>query len=215
MTDQSTNAAHGKAIRMAFADDGSVGGAAVFDGKGAYIDLGVKHDLPVRENYSISGWVLNDGKGDRDAGYGQKVFDKTSMYRDFYLAINLSDGRLRFQTYEGSAGSIVSPPGKDDRDNKWPHCGIIKQGAKGRMYVDVKMVSQTDNLKSVKTTGPLLLGFSHGRDLLQRRHCRGRIDEFQVFDRPLSPAQIKTLYQRVSPEVLAGDGPPVDPDQSR
>ena len=97
--DASGKGHHGKAVHASLTKEGKIGAAAAFDGSRSYIDLGVNHDLPARDAYTISVWFLNDGKGHRSNGYGQKIFDKTVMYHDFYLCLKWRTGQVCFQTY--------------------------------------------------------------------------------------------------------------------
>jgi len=206
VTDASPKKRHAKAVNLGWTAQGKVGGSAVFNGKTSYVDIGADHDLPQRDNYTISVWFLNDGKGDRGRGYGQKIFDKTIMYHDFYLRLHRDNGQLAFHTVEGSRGALSSgglADGKkrDFRDGKWHHCAIIKKGANGRMYVDGKLVCQGDGLKKVKTTGPFLLGYSKSPDHYQRKYWSGMIDEFTVFDRPLAEEEVIVLWAAGAAEL--------------
>ena len=194
VTDTSPKKRHAKAVNLGWTAKGKVGGAAVFNGKTSYVDIGADHDLPQRDNYTISVWFLNDGKGDWGRGYGQKIFDKTITYHDFYLRLRQDNGQLGFVTYERAGGALADERKRDLRDGKWHHCVIVKKGAKGWMYVDGRLVCECNNLKKVKTSGPFLLGYSKSPDHYQRKYWSGMIDEFMVFDRPLTEEEAIVLW---------------------
>ncbi len=193
--DSGPNERRAKAVNLGWTAEGKVGGAAVFDGRTSYVDIGRDHDLPQRDNYSISVWFLNDGEGDWGRGYGQKIFDKTIFYHDFYLALR-RNGRLTFFTHtlQGGRGTLVDEKERDFRDGKWHHCVIVKEGARGRMYVNGELVGEGTNLQNVEHNGPFLLGYSKSQDHFQRKYWSGKLDEFMVFDRPLSENEVTQLW---------------------
>jgi len=194
VTDASPSNHHGKAVELGWTKDGKRGGAAVFNGQSSYVDLGADHTLPTLDNYTISVWFLNDGKGKWD-GYGQKILDKTIWYSDFYLCLAANSGKLIFVTFQNHVrGDMADEKGRDFRDGKWHHCVIVKQRAEGRMYVDGEQVGHGKTIQQVKNNGPLLLGASLAEDMLQRRHWSGRLDEVMVFNRALPSDEVKALW---------------------
>lgn len=101
--------------------DGKCRAAFAFDGKASHTEVapGLITDLPGWENYTVSVWFLNDGKGDHGQGYGQKIIDQTEMYHDFYLCLR-AQGSLVFFTYEGN-GAGLSDGSHNFLDGKWHH----------------------------------------------------------------------------------------------
>ncbi len=88
--DASGNGHHGVVHNAQWRSDGPVGGHLYLNGQNAFIDVGHGVNFPTWSQFSISVWFLNDGAG-VNAGYGQKLIDKTSMYHDSYIRI-IPDG---------------------------------------------------------------------------------------------------------------------------
>lgn len=176
------------------APKGVLGNALSLDGRSSYLDLGSGSiaGLPSWESYTISVWFLNDGGGDQNRGYGQKIIDKTIMYHDFYLCLR-SNGALAFFTYEES-GEGLQDADHDYRDGKWHHAVVVKRGSHGELWVDGRLKDSNDNLKQVNTNGPLLVGYSNSSDGFQKKHWSGLLDELLILKRPLVPRDIAKLF---------------------
>ena len=174
--------------------EGVVGGALSLDGRASHLDLGSGPiaGLPTWENYTISVWFLNDGGGDHDRGYGQKIIDKTVMYHDFYLCLR-STGTLAFFTYEGS-GEGLQDDSHDYRDGKWHHAVVVKKGTHGELWIDGRLKDSNKNLKQVHSNGPLLVGYSNSPDGFQKKHWSGRLDELLILKRTLAAQEIRKLF---------------------
>jgi len=193
-TDNTGNGYDGTIVGSPAPVAGKVGGALYFSGSGDYINIGYDLDVPSWESYSVSVWFLNDGGGDHSQGYGQKIIDKTVYWHDFYLSVNPDfDGTLVYRTYEGS-GAGISDPDHNYMDSTWHHAVIVKDGSYGELWVDGVLVGTHDSIKTVYSSGPLLIGYSLSSDSYQRKYWSGMIDEVAVWDEPLSSADVAALY---------------------
>jgi len=203
--DKSGKGNHGVKHAVTYARDGKHGGACKFNGSSSFLDLSgtAVKDLPAWENYTISVWFLNDGKGDHGRGYGQKIIDKTVMYHDFYLCVRPDTGALGLNTYEGSAGGVGDRT-HDFRDGKWHHAVVLKKGAHGELWVDGRMKDSQENLKRVRNQAPLLVGYSKSSDHFQRKFWSGMMDELMIYDRALSKGEIRQIA--VCRPVLGASG---------
>ncbi len=194
--DLSGNKHHGVNRGAAHTPDGKCRSAFAFDGKASHTEVapGLITDLPAWENYTISVWFLNDGKGDHGQGYGQKIIDQTEMYHDFYLCLK-PQGSLLFFTYEGS-GAGLGDGSRNFLDGEWHHAVVVKKGVHGELWVDGELKDSRDHLKRVTSKSPLLVGNSVSSDSFQRKPWSGKIDELMIFNRPLSQAEIRRIHSR-------------------
>lgn len=105
----------------------------------SFLDLGLGSiaGLPTWEEFTISVWFMNDGGGEQNHGYGQKIIDKTVMNHDFYLCVRAT-GALSFFTFEGS-GEGLQDDSHDYRDRKWYHAVVVKKGAHGELWIDGRL----------------------------------------------------------------------------
>ncbi len=175
--------------------DGVVDGSLRFDGINDYVDVtDAALNVPTWDSYTIAVWFLNDGGGDLTNGYGQKILDKTTIFSDFYLSVHTHlDGRLVFFTYDDGSAAMLDLD-YDYGDNQWHHAVVVKSGQYGELWVDGDLKDTSEELKSPDNAQPLLIGYSVSADAFQRKHWSGRMDEFAIFDRILSEAEIQELY---------------------
>ena len=167
--------------------------AYYFDGDGDYIDVGTELNIIEWENYAASVWFLNDGGGDWSSGYGQKVIDKTDWYKDFWLSVDDDDGRLFFCQGSNFKNCIVDVS-KDYRDNQWHHVVINNRHGDIELWIDGELFEITYNVPFVLNDKPLLIGYSLSGDSYQRKYWSGKIDDTRIYNRALSEAEIKALY---------------------
>lgn len=196
--DDSGNGNDGENHDGVLVDGGKRRGGLKLNGTTAYVNIpgpAVK-DFPAWENYTISVWFLNDGKGDQSDGRGQKIIDKTVMYHDFHLCV-IPSGALRFVTVipggDGFLWGELNDDTYDYRDGKWHHAVVVKKGTHGELWVDGARKASCETLQQVKNDGPLLLGYSQSSDSPQRKHWSGMIDELRIFRDALTESDIKTL----------------------
>ena len=209
--DESGNGYHGTVIgAMLTADrNNNAASAYEFDGTNDYISIGAL-DVPSWSAYTVSAWFLNDGGGDTSPGYGQKIIDKTIFWHDFYLSVHPDQGQLIYKTYEGGGDAIVDNS-QSFRDGQWHHVLVKKNGSAGEMWVDGELVGISTNVRTVFSSGPLLVGYSLSSDSFQRKYWSGKIDDIRIYNRALSESEIRQLgpavYSCVGFEAPMNGGP--------
>lgn len=190
---------------------GNANSAYDFDGINDYINLGTTLDVPSWADYTVSVWFLNDGNGQPSCGYGtgygEKILDKTVFFHDFYInvcpignfdaVVPPPKGYVTFVTYE-STGDSMQDPNDAIRDGQWHHVVITKRGSHGEMWIDGELKNTSDNVQTVYSWGPLLVGYSLSPDGYQREFFSGKIDDLRIYDRTLSNAEIQELYGKPS-----------------
>jgi len=201
-SDESGNGYHGRVIGATPTTDrfGNENSALRFDGTRSHIDLGTRIDLPSWSEYSVSIWFLNDGGGAGD-GYGQKIIDKTVLFHDFYLTLSPSSSQnLRFMTYENGPNDIVDNS-RNYKDGLWHHVVIKKYGNQGELWVDGLLRGTSKDVKTVSSSGNLIIGYSLSPDKLQRRYFSGKIDDLRIYRRAISSSEINELYKETKGQV--------------
>ena len=203
-------------------NDGRVSGAKwVADGKfgGAYqfsiTNLTDRIVIPNSDtlnpdNITVAAWVK---AADTD-GFWNRIVDKD--FRNAYCLDLGGDyngkvhrGKLQFETSKGA----IEASGRVLNDNKWHHVAAVYDGQTIRCYLD-----GTGPNHPVKTPGPLkksgwdlCIGNSvvnYGTD--EFLAFNGLIDEVRIYNRALSPDEIKTLATATQAGVNAVPAPPAD-----
>jgi len=200
--DISGNGYHGVVHGATLTTDrfGNPNSAYYFDGKNDYIRLPSIPNVPALEDYTLSVWFMNDGKGTQ-GNYGQKIIDKTAYFHDFYISV-LRDGRVRFMLYEKLPAAI----GSDSHnycDGAWHHVLIRKKGTFASMWLDGVCVDSCNNAKSVVNSSSFLIGYSDSSDSLQKRFWSGKIDDLRMYNRALTHAEINALAQKPDSSLMA------------
>ncbi|HEY0705874.1 MAG TPA: LamG-like jellyroll fold domain-containing protein [Polyangia bacterium] len=112
---------------------------------------------------------------------------------DAGIQIGIDRGRPAVWQWGQNAGFAASPrlapPG-------WSHVAYTYDGTRHRLYVDGVMVdTSVQTPQSGKATN-LLLGAPDVEDVDDDEMCRGRIDDFRLFDRALTDAEVAQLAKR-------------------
>lgn len=171
------------------------GGAMSFDGHGDSISVGMEPNFPTWNQYSVSIWFLHDGGGDTGPQYGHKMLDMTSWYHDWYLKLNrTTDGSIGVLLQEGGVARGMGDSSKDYRDGQWHHVAVVRDGNSGQFWVDGVKTGNITNMISVTSTSALCVGNSFSGDPYQCKAWSGMLDEVQIYDRPLSAAEIGNLH---------------------
>lgn len=143
-------------------------------------------------SFSVTGWI----KADKVANGMIVAKHYTNNKRSWN--INFDTGDLVFDAFgEDNQGHTMKAPYPDDK--KWHHFAAVYNKGNGTMtvYVDgAEARSQTvAPFQTMETTLPITVGcylLSDDASTL-RNHFVGAIDDISVFNRPLSPAQIRNL----------------------
>jgi len=191
--DHSGNGHDGTVFGATLTDDrfGNPDSAYLFDGVDDYIFLGQTPDFPAWDSYTVAVWIRDDGTGEY-SDYGAKIIDKTIMWHDWYLTVQ-DDGQIVFFTYEDGPEGLGEDT-YDYRDSLWHLLVVTKSGSFATLYIDGQSVDTTDEIRTVFSSGDLLVGYCESDHELQRRHFGGAIDDIRIYDGPLTAAEILDLY---------------------
>jgi len=170
-------------------DAGRLGQAFVFDGGTERVDIGNAPDLQLQD-FTITTWVKREN--------------------DWRVADNNKRTALLFAYNSGGYGLILNPDGSPGlnklpgtgtkigtkiNDTKWHYLAVTKSGTNVVFYLDghVHTAPAFDQqFEFTSTNGPSIGGQEgvrfYGKSFL------GSLDEVAVFNRPLSAAEIQTIY---------------------
>jgi len=163
---------------------GRYGYALSFDGVDDYVEVPDSESLNITKEITITAWIkLTDG-GDRstvDYIVGKRkqyvIFQNDAKYSIEGCIIN-STGAVFFT----GRFYLTNLPNPDD----WHFIAVIYDGSELSLWVDgVKRKSVSASGDIAVTTNPLSIG----------KYLLGAIDEVRIYNRALSPEEIKAMYE--------------------
>ncbi len=172
---------------------GRSGNAVNLDGSNDYVSLpaGMVSGL---SDFTIATWVRLD-----TTGSWRRVFDfGTGTTVNMFLTPQSSAGTVRFAITTGGAsaeqrinGTAALPTGS------WVHVAVTKAGNVGTLYVNGTAVGTNSNM----TLSPSSLGNTTQNWLGRSQYSAdayldGQLDDFRIYNRALSAAEISSLYQQ-------------------
>jgi hypothetical protein len=165
---------------------GRLGNAVELNGADEYVSLptGIVGGL---SDYTVSAWV-NPAS---DATWS-RVFDfGTGTTANMFLTVNGGGAGLRFGITTGGNGAEQDLTGGGQLPvNTWSHVAVTLSGTTGTLYLNGTAVATS----STMTLKPSSLGATNqnwiGRSQYADPYLNGTVDDFAVYERALSPAEI-------------------------
>ncbi|WP_407355724.1 PKD domain-containing protein [Methanolobus sp. WCC5] len=166
--------------------EGKFGNAMMFDGLDDRVQISHNsvYNIPIQSSGKITmeAWVYP-----LNLAYESGILSKRSNYR----MILRPDGELKFQTFGWTGGGASSKV----KVNEWSHIAITYDGEIGQL----KFYLNGNNVRTVNSYLPnggtnsdnLLIGRGHD---LTMPTFNGTIDEVRLFNRSLTPEEIKASY---------------------
>jgi hypothetical protein len=195
--DRSGNGFHGTLKTMTNDDwvngNTGLGKALNFDGASDYIRIGSPSKLDITGDITVSAWVNLDTLSDTSvivtwANLGYSTYP-------FHLVV-LTDGTLRFNRSGVATDSAASaiPSGS------WVHVAVTDDTVNNQSVhylngVPIKVQAYTSSAVSGDDV------FAIGREDAQ--FADGDMDEIRIYNRVLSPAEIKRLYNLARPKITS------------
>ncbi|NLM49380.1 MAG: hypothetical protein GX196_00310 [Clostridiaceae bacterium] len=214
VVDYSGNGNHGRYYGNAdHADDAKYGNSLYLDGNGSYVKM-PNHLLKKVSSITITSWVKLDPSLPR----AQRIFDFGSdMNAYMYFSLNSADNRSTVQftiTQAGPAGSQRHPesvrrPLPEDCIDTWIHtAAVLAEQPNGTYTMSIYINGEKfyDDLSGV-SIGPWAVGGLNnyiGRSQFLTngdQDFKGYIDDFRIYNRALSPDEIKALYDFEPSEI--------------
>lgn len=195
--DSSGNGNHGTRQGDATTGSGQFGNGGSFDGTGDYINLGSEQQIS-SQNATASIWYKQNGNsGDSSATTHQ--FISANTYNPFnWLCSRNNRASYWINGGENNGWHLGTT---DLSDNKWHHIALVFELNKNKtysLYVDGNLESQETNSDgALNTTYIRYIATYDGVNRL----ANGTIDDVRVYNRALSPAEIRDLYNWASGPV--------------
>ncbi|BAP57716.1 hypothetical protein THII_3419 [Thioploca ingrica] len=194
--DTSSSGNHGTAFGGVTYVAGKNGQAAHFDGKTGYIEL--KNTLDGTQGLTFAFWVNNEGVivGQNNGA----IISKYDWRIGRHFLINTYDKKLWAHFYKTANGNVYYGDTiccAELEINQWHHAviNVIKNDI--QLYFDGVKVQQTSREFStynpdsnVKTYFGNIFYGGEG----DNNHFHGALDEFRIYNRPLSDCEIEELY---------------------
>jgi Concanavalin A-like lectin/glucanases superfamily len=179
-------------------------GSARFDGVDDFVSFGDAFDHAGRRSFSVEGWIRPAAfrasgrrivlakvtRGSRRAGYVLSIA----------RARGLRGGRLRFER-RGRGGVDAVVGATRLRSGHWHHTALTYDGRTLRLYVAGRLDRAAVSRVSLPdTSAPLRIGASSPGT----SPFAGLLDDFAVYSRPLSPAEIRRHRRDGVPDPAGG-----------
>ena len=190
--------------------DSRIGGAVSFDGATGYIlagDAGFTTLGEPGDSYTVEAWIMTDQPG--GVTWGAPVIAEKrrqpEWQRAFVLYINASNSLgVRFET--GDASLTVDAKSVAINDGSWHHIAVTRNGAEAEIYIDGSLAEVGDIGDEERSSPeqPISLGCRRANDGTPKDYFAGILDEFAVYSRALTEAEI---WQDMEDGVMAAVEP--------
>ena len=183
-----TGTLHGRGDVVA----GVYGGALALDGDG-YVTTDPKLGAVAEGDYTVCSWIRTTSSVMDLLGNG--------ITRGHVLMV-INQGPLRGHHWTDSSGNVLDGK-RTINDGRWHHVAQVIDDATISIYVDGQL-DVTAKLQGIQTASadPLHLG-TRSPSVTQYRY-RGALDEVCLFDRSLTPQELKKLHD--DGRAIVGDG---------
>ncbi|MFJ9895808.1 beta-L-arabinofuranosidase domain-containing protein [Streptomyces sp. NPDC091280] len=170
--------------------DGLLGGAVALDGVDGHVAL-AEDLLAGASAYSLATWVRLDGR----PGTWSRIFDLgTGVTANMFLTPLSGDGTLRYAITAGGAGAEQRIDADPLPAGRWTHVAVAYGDGTAVLYVDGAEAGRN----TAVTVEPRRFG-NHvragyiGRSQYADPYLKGAVDDFRVYGRALSAAEVATL----------------------
>ncbi|WP_427917815.1 beta-L-arabinofuranosidase domain-containing protein [Streptomyces sp. cg40] len=176
--------------------DGLLGGAVTLDGVDGHVAL-AEDLLAGASAYSLATWVRLDGR----PGTWSRIFDLgTGVTANMFLTPLSGDGTLRYAITAGGAGAEQRIDAEPLPTDRWVHVAVAYGDGTAVLYVDGAEAGRN----AAVTVEPRRFG-NHvragyiGRSQYADPYLKGAVDDFRVYGRALSAAEVATLARPTQP----------------
>jgi len=172
---------------------GNTAKAAIFDGSSSYVSIKNNARLNFTSGMTLTGWIYSQNQGSTEA-YPISHGNWENRWK-----VSIANNLLRF--------TIKTNQGTKDLDAKtlinndeWYHFAMVYTGTDMELYLNGQLDSFVPFSGDIATTTyDLVLGKARPD---QGFYFKGKLDEIYLFDHPLSPTQIKGIYDNVTSTIF-------------
>lgn len=190
--DVTTNNNQGVLTNSPVWSTGKVGANALeFDGAdaGSYVAVPDSANLSITGSITISTWVYKTANP--PAGEFAVLAKKRSGTSDSYQLLIDENGQAFFTIDTGSPVDITSGV---LADNTWHHVLANWSGSEMKLYINGKEVASASQSGSMADTVDELKVGGYGASSPTFQSLSGKLDEVKIYDRALSPDEVKDEY---------------------
>ena len=195
--DSSGNEIHGTEMGDPTYEAGVFGQAISLDGDGDYVDCGLDPKLDITEFLTFTYWI--------------KVveFDKSwntviSRGDDSWRSSRAGTNNFMEAAVGGTAGNYTYGV-TDVDDGEWHHIGWVYDGTMNYLYLDGEVDATEANSGQITVSSfPLYIGDNSGAT---GRFWNGLIDDVQIYNRPLTQAEIQIVMISSAGDYPQAAGP--------
>lgn len=169
-----------------------------FNGSSAYIELNRGLQLP--QNYTVSAWINTNSLNSN----WQTVIGKyeTNQYGPYWFGLHLD--RANAWISNGSGSFTLFDSDRSVAKNRWVHIVWTGRGTVGKMYVN-GVLDGTKTMPLMTQNNDLV---TIGKQVLWTgidSYCwfNGSLDDIRLYNRTMSDCEVKDLYDKEKPPVLA------------
>ncbi|MEU5642705.1 glycoside hydrolase family 127 protein [Streptomyces milbemycinicus] len=171
---------------------GRTGGAVALNGTDGYIALA--DDLLAGAGaYSVAAWVRLDGQ----AVEWSRIFDiGTGVTANMFLTPRADSGKLRFAITAGGGGAEQRIEADPLPTGQWTHVAVAYGSGTAVLYVNGREVGRNAQVTvEPRHFGNHLRAAYLGKSQYPDPYLKGAIDDFRVYGRTLTAAEVTTLAQ--------------------
>jgi hypothetical protein len=172
---------------------GHIGGALQFAGSGQKVDVPYSEQLNPADRFSVSVWANPAPEG---TDYRSPITSRQGTPQGGYIIYATPSNTWQFWTGTGTAWDATAGP--PVRLGEWTHVvGTYSLGAK-QLYVNGDLVGQGTSNMPPNRQAVLRIG-GGATEGNGNYFFVGLVDDVQVYDRVLSPGQVKGIFTNSSP----------------
>jgi regulation of enolase protein 1 (concanavalin A-like superfamily) len=182
--------------------DGVIDGALQFDGVDDYVEVPHNPVLAIAGEVTVSVWI----NAERHTGPGgvqwQGIMAKGNAPR-LYSLYTQDGGTLHFST--GPGGAFIGSASTDQVPlNEWVHIAVVVDG-RHTYYLNGEPAGEGGAGATLPGggTAPLVIGDASDAD----REFLGMIDEPRIYDRVLTPEEVRGIFEGNPPVFLKAEQP--------
>jgi len=166
---------------------GKIGKAYRFNGTDGYIESSSNLAITGNSSWTISFWVSTNTTND------QTNSNMVSIGPAFYVnkVLSIGEGSNTSGIYFNLWGGANYQVGSDNFYNNWTHIAVTYNGSAIKFYSN--SINRNNNTLSLDiTSNPVRIGGRSGG--YSGQYFDGKIDEVIIFNKELTPVEIRTLY---------------------
>jgi sialidase-1 len=182
--------------------EGKFGSGIELDGK-SYVDIPWSESVDVADgDFSVEIWF----KYEQASANGVLVwcFDvESGPHAQAWFRTEPGSSRIRGLINDGTGSpSVIVATEEPFNDGAWHHMAAIRSGGSLKMYIDGELKdSQSGDVGSITSTQTF--GIQLGRKMGDRDMLTGSLDEFRLWKRALTDAEIKANMSKAKDNFLA------------